>query len=176
MIYYGDEIGLGAGVPPAQASNEIGRSTMPWSIFNGDTGAAADSREHLRRLLRLRDAYPALLRTGSFVTLHTHNTDSTYAFARFDDAGPLVAVFNNAGVARRLAFSVRRLGVLERSEWVDLLGAGDDVRVDDQTFEVTLDAFGSALYVLEDAADAGADCATRNRAPIADAGPERRLP
>lgn len=174
MIYYGDEIGLGAEVPPAGATNEMGRSTMPWSVFASDASAAADSREHQRRLLCLRDSYPAL-RTGSFLTLHTHNSDATYAFARFDDAAPVVAIFNNAGVARRVVFSVRRLGVSARTDWVDLLG-GDAVRADDQTFEVTLAPFGSALYVLADDAAPGAACQLRNRAPIADAGADQRLP
>ncbi len=173
MIYYGDEIGLGDDVPPAGATNEIGRATMPWTAFEGDASDAAESREHQRRLLCLRDAYPAL-RRGSFVTLHTHNIDKTYAFARFDDAGPVVAVFNTADVPHTVSLSVRRTGADDRGEWVDLLG-GDSVRADDHVIEVPLDRHGVALLVPEDAADAGAACAQANRAPVADAGPDQTL-
>lgn len=172
MIYYGDEIGLGDDVAPADATNEIGRSTMPWSIFESDQSESANTRERQRQLLCLREAYPAL-RTGSFLTLHTHNQDATYAFARFDEV-PIIALINNAGVARRIALSVRRLGRPEREEWIDLLG-GESVRSDDDAIEVTLEAFGSALLVPEDHAEPGAPCAQRNRAPIADAGPDRRI-
>ncbi|MCB9529967.1 MAG: alpha-glucosidase C-terminal domain-containing protein [Myxococcales bacterium] len=173
MIYYGDEIGLGDDVAPADATNEAGRATMPWSAFEGDQSEQADSREHQRRLLCLRDAYPAL-RQGSFLTLHTHNQNATYAFARFDGGGDVIAIVNNAGVARRVSFSVRRLGRPATEGFVDLLG-GDAVRTEGHTFEVTLEAFGSALYVPAEDAAAGEACAVRNRAPIADAGADRRL-
>lgn len=167
MIYYGDEVAHGADAPPGDATNERGRAAMPWPVFDDADAPPAQTREHQRSLLCLRRQMSAL-KTGSFVTLHTHNIDATYAFARFDGAGAAVAVINNSGGARRVELSARRAGFEADAALVDAL-SGARIALVGHQLSVDLDPYGAALLVPE--ADDVAGCRAPNRAPLADAGP-----
>lgn len=169
MIYYGDEVAHGEDAPPGDASNERGRATMPWRVFDDAAAPPAQTREYQRSLLCLRRGLTAL-RTGSFLTLHTHNSDETYAFARFDEAGPAIAVMSNGDGARRVSFDARRTGLPADAALVDALGGGEVSLVGHQ-LSVDLEAFGAMLLVPAADAEALAGCRAPNRAPVADAGP-----
>lgn len=173
MIYYGDEAAHGDDVPPAEASNEAGRATMPWHVFDAPEDEAAETREFQRSVLCLRNALPGL-RRGSFVTLHTHNQNGTYAFARFEDAGAVVAVANISDGARRVELDLRRTGWAADAALVDEMTGG---RVVAAGHRVSLDlpAYGAALLAPDAPAPERAACRQRNRAPAADAGPDGRV-
>lgn len=93
MIYYGDEIGMTGGDDPDN------RRDFPTAAFAapGRTPAQQDVFEHVRNLLQLRAASPAL-RQGKLVNLVVD--DDVYAFARVTPNSRVVVVFNRGSSSK----------------------------------------------------------------------------
>ncbi len=109
-IYYGDEYGMQGGADPDN------RRTFDWS-----TGSITNSAVALtRKLVAIRKAYPAL-RTGSFMTLLTDNTNKIYAYGRFDASNRITVALNNDTVAHTVNVPVWQLSVANGSQLTDLV-------------------------------------------------------
>jgi glycosidase len=93
MIWYGDEAGMfGAGDP-------IDRKQMLWKDLepydNPQDAVMPDLWEHYRRVIAIRNTYPAL-RTGRFHTWVTNDTDDVYGFTRTRGDEVVAVVVNNS--------------------------------------------------------------------------------
>jgi neopullulanase len=101
-IYYGDEIGLTGGHDPHC------RRSFPWDEAQWNI----DLLTHVKKLIALRQAYPAL-RRGSYHRLYADR--EVYAFARRLDQDRLVIALNTATVTRTIDIPVQPIGA-ERAE------------------------------------------------------------
>ncbi|MGB3462314.1 MAG: glycoside hydrolase family 13 protein [Rhodanobacter lindaniclasticus] len=109
-IYYGDEYGMQGGADPDN------RRTFDWS-----TGSITNSAVALtQKLVAIRKAYAAL-RTGSFMTLLTDNTNKIYAYGRFDASNRIAVALNNDTVAHSVNVPVWQLSVANGSQLTDLV-------------------------------------------------------
>jgi glycosidase len=93
MIWYGDEAGMfGAGDP-------INRKPMLWRDLepydNPQDTVMTDVFEHYRRVIAIRNTYPAL-RTGDFETLLTDDKNDLYGFTRTDHGSVVAVIVNNS--------------------------------------------------------------------------------
>ena len=109
-IYYGDEYGMQGGADPDN------RRTFDWSQATlGNSAVALTSK-----LIAIRNAYPAL-RTGSFMTLITDDTNHIYAYGRFDQANRIAVVLNNDSVSHSVTVPVWQLSMVDGSSVTDQL-------------------------------------------------------
>jgi cyclomaltodextrinase / maltogenic alpha-amylase / neopullulanase len=101
-IYYGDEIGLTGGHDP------YCRGSFPWdeSRWNHDLLA------HVKKLIALRKAYPAL-RRGSYQRLYADR--EVMAFGRWLDQDRLVIALNTSTATKTVDIPVQPIGA-ERAE------------------------------------------------------------
>ena len=109
-IYYGDEYGMQGGADPDN------RRTFDWSVGTSTNSAVALTG----KLTAIRKAYPAL-RTGSFMTLLTDDTNKLYAYGRFDASNRIAVALNNDSVAHAVTVPVWQLSVANGSTLTDLL-------------------------------------------------------
>jgi alpha-glucosidase len=136
-VYYGDEIGLSG------ASDPDCRRTFDWSQGNWNTKL----RDLYKRMIAIRHRHSAL-RTGAFLTLHTHNQNGTYAFGRFDASSKVAVVLNNSASAKTLDVPVWLMGVPDGAVMTDEL-AGTSVAVSGGVARVAgLDGHWGAVLTL----------------------------
>ncbi len=109
-IYYGDEYGMQGGADPDD------RRTFDWTVGSSTNSAVALTG----KLTAIRKAYPAL-RTGSFMTLLTDDTNKLYAYGRFDASNRIAVALNNDSVSHSIAVPVWQLSVTNGSTLTDLL-------------------------------------------------------
>ena len=93
MIWYGDEAGMfGAGDP-------VDRKQMLWKDLepydNPQDAVMPDLWEHYRRVIAIRNTYPAL-RTGRFHTWVTDDANDVYGFTRTRGDEAVAVVVNNS--------------------------------------------------------------------------------
>jgi hypothetical protein len=93
MIWYGDEAGMfGAGDP-------IDRKQMLWKDLepydNPDDTVMPDLMDHYRRVIAIRNTYPAL-QTGQFHTWVTDDANDIYGFSRTRGEEVVAVVMNNS--------------------------------------------------------------------------------
>jgi neopullulanase len=98
-VYYGDEIGLTGGHDPECAARF--RGTRRWNL---------DILAHVKKLIALRKAYPAL-RRGSYHRLYADR--EVYAFGRRLDQDRLVVALNTATVTKTIDIPVQPIGLAE---------------------------------------------------------------
>ena len=99
-VYYGDEIGLTGGHDPHC------RRSFPWD----ETRWNREILAHVKRLIALRKAYPAL-RRGSYHRLYANR--EVYAFGRRLDQDRLVIALNTATVSKAVDIPVQPIGLAE---------------------------------------------------------------
>ena len=109
-IYYGDEYGMQGGADPDN------RRTFDWTVGTSTNSAVALTG----KLTAIRNAYPAL-RTGSFMTLLTDDTNKLYAYGRFDATNRIAVALNNDSVSHTITVPVWQLSVTNGSTLTDLL-------------------------------------------------------
>ncbi len=107
-IYYGDEYGIQGGADPDN------RRTFDWTVGTSTNSAVALTQ----KLIAIRNAYPAL-RTGSFMTLLTDDTNKLYAYGRFDASNRIAVALNNDTVAHTVSIPVYQLSVTNGSTMTD---------------------------------------------------------
>ncbi len=109
-IYYGDEYGMQGGADPDD------RRTFDWTqATTANPGVALT-----QKLIAIRQQYAAL-RTGSFMTLITDDTNRIYAFGRFDANNRIAVVLNGGTAVHTVAVPVSTLGMVDGSIVTDLL-------------------------------------------------------
>jgi len=79
MIWYGDEAGMFGASDPVDRKQMLWRDLEPYD--NPQDTVMPDLWEHYRRVIAIRNTYPAL-RTGQFHTWLTDDPDDVYAFTR----------------------------------------------------------------------------------------------
>lgn len=109
-IYYGDEYGMQGGADPDN------RRTFDWTVGSITNSAVALTQ----KLITIRKTYPAL-RTGSFMTLLTDDTNKLYAYGRFDASNRIAVALNNDSVAHTVTLPVWQLSVTNGSQLTDLI-------------------------------------------------------
>ena len=109
-IYYGDGYGMQGGADPDN------RRTFDWTQATTANSAVALTQ----KLIAIRNRYPAL-RTGSFMTLITDDTNHIYAYGRFDQTNRIAVVLNNDSVSHRVTVPVWQLSMVDGSSATDQL-------------------------------------------------------
>jgi len=132
-IYYGDEYGMQGGADPDN------RRTFDWSQATTTNAAVALTQ----KLIAIRNAYPAL-RTGSFMTLLTDDTNHLYAFGRFDATNRIAVALNNDSVSHTITVPVWQLSMVNGSTVTDLL-SGNTYTVTNGNVTVTVDGHYGAI-------------------------------
>lgn len=99
MIYYGDEVGMYGADDPSD------RKPMYWADLpqndDPDERIVPDLLEHYRRVIAIRNSYPAL-QLGSIRTLEMRDDLGLYAFCRTLGGQSVVVVVNNSDKQHRL--------------------------------------------------------------------------
>jgi alpha-glucosidase len=109
-IYYGDEYGMQGGADPDN------RRTFDWN-----TGSSTNSAVALTgKLTAIRKTYPAL-RTGSFISLLTDDSNKLYAYGRFDATNRIAVALNNDSTTHTVTVPVWQLSMTNGSTVTDLL-------------------------------------------------------
>ncbi|MHB1992693.1 hypothetical protein [Metallibacterium scheffleri] len=132
-IYYGDEYGMQGGADPDN------RRTFDWSQATTANSAVALTQ----KLIAIRNQYPAL-RTGSFMTLITDDTNQIYAFGRFDQTNRIAVVLNNDSVSHTVTVPVWQLSMANGSTVTDQL-SGVVYTVQNGVVTVTVDGHYGAI-------------------------------
>lgn len=149
IIYQGDEVGQSQEKDISEGDKYV-RAPMLWgSEQDGDV------LEHYKRLISIRNEYPAL-RTGDRTTLHRHNDNGTYAFARTHTAGDLVVAMNNGDQPRTVTvpnLPGESIPWPDGTHVTDVLGGGT-YTVDAGEIVLSLDAMTGAVLVPETSTDA----------------------
>jgi alpha-glucosidase len=109
-IYYGDEYGMQGGADPDN------RRTFDWTVGTATNSAVALTG----KLTAIRNAYPAL-RTGSFMSLLTDDTNKLYAYGRFDATNRIAVALNNDSTSHTVNVPVWQLSMTNGSTVTDLL-------------------------------------------------------
>lgn len=109
-IYYGDEYGMQGGADPDN------RRTFDWTVGTSTNSAVALTG----KLTAIRNAYPAL-RTGSFMSLLTEDTNKLYAYGRFDATNRIAVALNNDSTSHTVTVPVWQLSMTNGSTVTDLL-------------------------------------------------------
>lgn len=132
-IYYGDEYGMQGGADPDN------RRT-----FDSNTGSATNNAVALTgKLTAIRRAFPAL-RTGSFMTLLTDDTNKLYAYGRFDASNRIAVALNNDSVAHTVAVPVWQLSMANGSTLTDQL-SGQQYTVQNGVVNVAVNGHYGAI-------------------------------
>ena len=132
-IYYGDEYGMQGGADPDN------RRTFDWTVGTSTNSAVALTQQ----LIAIRNAYPAL-RTGSFMTLLTDDTNKLYAYGRFDASNRIAVALNNDSVSHTITVPVWQLSVTNGSTLTDLL-SGTAYTVQNGQVTVTVNGHYGAI-------------------------------
>jgi alpha-glucosidase len=134
-IYYGDEYGMQGGADPDN------RRTFDWTLGNLNNSAVALAH----KLIAIRNAYPAL-RTGSFMTLLTDDTNKLYAYGRFDATNRIAVALNNDTVAHTVTLPVFQLSMTNGSTVTDQI-SGQQYSVQNGLVTVTVNGHYGAILV-----------------------------
>jgi alpha-glucosidase len=132
-IYYGDEYGMQGGADPDN------RRTFDWSVGSITNSAVALTQ----KLTGIRKAYAAL-RTGSFMTLLTDDTQKIYAYGRFDASHRLAIALNNDTIAHTVSVPVWQLSIANGSQVTELL-SGTHYTVQNGQVSVTVNGHYGAI-------------------------------
>jgi alpha-glucosidase len=132
-IYYGDEYGMQGGADPDN------RRTFDWTVGSITNSAVALTQ----KLTTIRNSYPAL-RTGSFMTLLTDDTNKLYAYGRFDTTNRIAVVLNNDTVAHTVTVPVGQMSVTNGSHLTELI-SGTQYTVQNGTVSVTVNGHYGAI-------------------------------
>jgi len=132
-IYYGDEYGMQGGADPDN------RRTFDWTVGNTTNSAVALTQ----KLIAIRRAYPAL-RTDSFMTLLTDDTNKLYSYGRFDATNRIAVALNNDSVAHTVTMPVYQLSVTNGSTLTDLI-SGTKYTVQNGQVSVTVNGHYGAI-------------------------------
>ncbi|PEA52448.1 alpha-glycosidase [Bacillus pseudomycoides] len=134
-IYYGDEYGMMGGADPDN------RRTFDWSQGTTSNRAVALTQ----KLISIRNQYPAL-RTGSFMTLQTDDTNKIYSYGRFDATNRIAVVLNNDSVSHSVTVPVWQLSMQNGSVVTDKL-TGKTYTVQNGSVTLTVDGHYGAILV-----------------------------
>ncbi len=93
MIWYGDEAGMFGAGDPVNRKQMLWRDLEPYD--NPQDTVMPDLWEHYRRVIAIRNAYPAL-RTGRFHTWVTDDPNDIYGFTRTQGNEVVAVVVNNS--------------------------------------------------------------------------------
>lgn len=133
-IYYGDEYGMQGGADPDN------RRTFDWTQATTSNSAVALTQ----KLVGIRNEYPAL-RTGSFMTLLTDDTNDIYAFARFDQNNRIAVVLNGTDNTETVTVPVYEESMTNGSQVTDLL-TGNQYTVSNGNVTVSVEGnYGAIL-------------------------------
>ena len=133
-IYYGDEYGMRGGADPDD------RRTFDWSqVSSGNASIAL-----FHKLIAMREAYPAL-RSGSYITLLTDDTNKIYSFGRMDQKNRIAVVLNQDSQSHVVTIPAYQLSMMNGSKVTDEL-TGNVYQV--QNGQVTVDVEGEGGVVL----------------------------
>jgi len=103
MIWYGDEAGMFGGGDPTDRKPMLWRDLEPYD--NPQDTVMQDVIEHYRRVIAIRNTYPAL-RTGQFQTFLTDDQNDLFGFTRTRGADVVAVVVNNSDKDQALDVSV----------------------------------------------------------------------
>ncbi len=92
MIWYGDEAGMFGADDPTDRKPMVWKDLEPYD--NPQDAVMDDVWEHYRRVIAIRNTYPAL-RTGSFQTLVMDDARDLYGFTRTRGEQVIACIFNN---------------------------------------------------------------------------------
>lgn len=134
-IYYGDEYGMMGGADPDD------RRTFDWS-----QGTASNSAVALfHKLITIRNTYSAL-RTGSFMTLLTDDTNNIYAYGRMDQQNRIAVVLNNDTTSHTVTIPAYQLSMVNGSTVTDAI-TGQSYTVQNGQLTVTVEGHYGAILV-----------------------------
>lgn len=109
-IYYGDEYGMEGEDDPDD------RRCMNWSDATTSNTAVALTQ----KLIGIRKKY-SCLRTGSYMTLLTDNTNQIYAYGRLDNSNRIVVVLSNASNTETETVPVAMAGITNGTVLTDAI-------------------------------------------------------
>lgn len=109
-IYYGDEYGMQGGNDPDN------RRSFDWTQGTTTNAAVALTQ----KLIAIRNQYAAL-RTGSFMSLLTDDTNKLYSYGRFDQNHRVAVALNNDSTTHTVTVPVWQLSMTNGSTVTDLL-------------------------------------------------------
>ncbi|MEW5833486.1 MAG: glycoside hydrolase family 13 protein [Pseudomonadota bacterium] len=132
-IYYGDEYGMQGGADPDN------RRTFDWTVGTSTNSAVALAH----KLIAIRNAYPAL-RTGSFMTLLTDDTNKLYAYGRFDASNRIAVALNNDSTGHSISVPVWQLSMANGSTVTDLI-SGTQYTVQNGAVTLTVNGHYGAI-------------------------------
>jgi glycosidase len=93
MIWYGDEAGMFGASDPTDRKPMLWRDLEPYD--NPQDAVMQDVYEHYRRVIAIRNTYPAL-RTGQFHTWVTDDPNDLYGFTRTRGDEVVAVIVNNS--------------------------------------------------------------------------------
>jgi alpha-glucosidase len=134
-IYYGDEYGMQGGADPDN------RRTFDWSQGTTNNPLVA----LYRKLITLHNTYAAL-RTGSFISLLTDDSNNVYAFGRMDQNNRIAVVLNNDASVHTITVPAYQLSMADGSFATDKL-AGRSYQVQNGQITITLQGHSGTILV-----------------------------
>ena len=134
-IYYGDEYGMQGATDPDD------RRTFDWSQGSTSNSAVA----LFQKLISIRNSYPAL-RTGSFITLLTDNTNNIYAYGRMDQNNRIAVVLNNDSTGHTVTIPAYQLSMANGSTVTDKI-TGNTYQVQNGQITLTVQGHYGAILV-----------------------------
>jgi alpha-glucosidase len=134
-LYYGDEYGMMGGADPDD------RRTFDWSQGNTSNSAVA----LYQKLITIRNTYPAL-RTGSFLTLLTDNSNNVYSYGRIDAQNRIAVILNSDSTAHTVSIPVYQLSAVEGTTMTDKI-TGNTYQVQNGQVTVTVPGEYGAILV-----------------------------
>lgn len=132
-IYYGDEYGMQGGNDPDN------RRSFDWTQGTTTNAAVALTQ----KLIAIRNQYAAL-RTGSFMSLLTDDTNKLYAYGRFDQNHRIAVALNNDSTSHTVTVPVWQLSMTNGSTVTDLL-SGNTYTVSGGTVTVAVNGHYGAI-------------------------------
>ncbi|HXK12620.1 MAG TPA: alpha-amylase family glycosyl hydrolase [Vicinamibacteria bacterium] len=147
LVYYGDEIAMrGGGDPDNRRDFPGGFPGDPRNAFEaaGRTAEEEDVHAHVRTLLHLRQAVPAL-RRGRTVNLHV--ADKAWVYARVLERGVAVVGLSTDAAAAALDLPAAGLGLAEGTRLRDRVGSLGEVTVEQGRLRLVLPPGSSGVLV-----------------------------
>jgi alpha-glucosidase len=132
-IYYGDEYGMMGGADPDD------RRTFDW------TQSTSSGVTLFQKLIAIRNTYSAL-RTGSFMTLLTDDTNHMYSFGRMDQNNRITVLLNNDSVTHTETIPVYQLSITDGSILTDKI-TGNTYQVQNGQVTVSVQGHYGAILV-----------------------------